>query len=431
MREKNKYRQKALLKALYPLSDIEKEYDAFRKKRRKRTLLAVCAAAALSALVFAKTATEKTLTEDGRIPRNPPGGGDKTLVLEVDTDEGVWRKEYAVTVPEREYTQEELETLYTEAVRTLEESALAGNADADHVETPLSFPAKLSGYPFTFSWTSGDYGLLNDQGGFGEETPAEEGSPVVVRVKTTCGDFVREYETVFVRRQPSRTEEEKRAEAFARLTQNALSQDTQAEYAALPQRFEDKPVYWKETGKKTAAKLFFLGLIAAAFLYYGQDKDLEKRGKARDTELLRSYPAFINRLTLYMGAGLSLSSALFKIEREGGKSDEEKDYLHKELTYTCRALESGASVRTAVEEFGQRCRLPCYLKLSALLSQNMQKGGNELLGRLKEEAGSAFALRKNLARQAGEEASTKLLAPMLLTLCIVMVMILFPAFAGF
>ncbi|MDE7233218.1 MAG: secretion protein F, partial [Lachnospiraceae bacterium] len=65
------------------------------------------------------------------------------------------------------------------------------------------------------------------------------------------------------------------------------------------------------------------------------------------------------------------------------------------------------------------------------LSQNIRKGSNDLLRLLGQEADTAFAERKNLAKKLGEEAGTKLLIPMMMMLCIVMVIIMIPAYFSF
>ena len=75
--------------------------------------------------------------------------------------------------------------------------------------------------------------------------------------------------------------------------------------------------------------------------------------------------------------------------------------------------------------------MQAYLKLSALLAQNLRKGSNDLLQMLRQEADSAFAQRKSLAKKLGEEAGTKLLLPMMMMLCIVMVIIIIPAYFSF
>ncbi|MBO6000030.1 MAG: hypothetical protein J6P87_10115 [Lachnospiraceae bacterium] len=71
-----------------------------------------------------------------------------------------------------------------------------------------------------------------------------------------------------------------------------------------------------------------------------------------------------------------------------------------------------------------------YSKLAALLSQNLRKGGGVLIRSLEEEAQTAFEERKNIARQLGEEAGTKLLFPMVLMLAVTMVMIIIPVYLG-
>ena len=61
------------------------------------------------------------------------------------------------------------------------------------------------------------------------------------------------------------------------------------------------------------------------------------------------------------------------------------------------------------------------------MEQNRKAGTKNLRVILRTEVEDAFEMRKNLARRMGEEAGTKLLAPLFLMLGIVMVMIMAPA----
>lgn len=72
-----------------------------------------------------------------------------------------------------------------------------------------------------------------------------------------------------------------------------------------------------------------------------------------------------------------------------------------------------------------------YLKLAALLQQNLKKGSKGLGKMLEEEVEDAFDLRKNLAIQQGEEAGTKLLLPMTIMLLVVMMIVMVPALMSF
>ena len=68
------------------------------------------------------------------------------------------------------------------------------------------------------------------------------------------------------------------------------------------------------------------------------------------------------------------------------------------------------------------------MKFGALLSQNLKKGGKGLSELLKLESIQAFENQKSEAKRMGEEAGTKLLAPMFGMFAVVMLMVIVPAF---
>ena len=88
----------------------------------------------------------------------------------------------------------------------------------------------------------------------------------------------------------------------------------------------------------------------------------------------------------------------------------------------------GVSEKECYENFGSRCGLQPYMKLGALLSQNLRKGTKGLADALRLEGLHAFEERKAIARRRGEEAGTKLLLPMFLMLAVVLVIVIVPAF---
>jgi hypothetical protein len=71
------------------------------------------------------------------------------------------------------------------------------------------------------------------------------------------------------------------------------------------------------------------------------------------------------------------------------------------------------------------------MKFGSLISQNLKKGNKGLSELLGKEAREAFEERKEIAKRLGEEAGTKLLAPMMIMLLIVFMIILIPAFLSF
>ena len=94
------------------------------------------------------------------------------------------------------------------------------------------------------------------------------------------------------------------------------------------------------------------------------------------------------------------------------------------------SLRSGISEGLAYEHFGKRAGLQEYIRLSALLAQNLKRGNSTLLERLREEAEKSGQERLQESKKMGEEAGTKLLVPMVLMLAVVMAVIMIPAFSN-
>ena len=123
----------------------------------------------------------------------------------------------------------------------------------------------------------------------------------------------------------------------------------------------------------------------------------------------------------------------------GGHNRNKKDsrgqngrrWLYEEVLLVYNELDSGIPEADAYMHFGRRCHLRQYTKLCTLLVQNLRRGNDTLLQVLQEEAESSFEERKNLAREMGEEAGTRLLFPMMIMLGITMLIIIVPAYFSF
>lgn len=200
----------------------------------------------------------------------------------------------------------------------------------------------------------------------------------------------------------------------------------------LPDSVDSRKIVWKEIVEDGSGYLFILALFAACMLYLGRERELERKLEQRKKQLLLDYPEVVNKLALYMGAGMTIRNAFARMGEDYRRQQKERfRYVYEEILITCYELQSGRSEREAYDHFGKRCQVQAYRKLSTLLSQNIRKGSNDLLYMLRQEADQAFAERKNMARKLGEEAGTKLLLPMMMMLCIVMVIIMIPAYFSF
>ena len=170
-----------------------------------------------------------------------------------------------------------------------------------------------------------------------------------------------------------------------------------------------------------------LGVMAAVLLGAREQSGQRQKEKKRERELLLDYADVLSKLMVLTGAGLTVRNAWERMVHglEHGKIKRRAAY--DEMRHTCSQMQSGMSESEAYREFGRRCRLRPYLKLSSLLEQNRRTGTKNLRAIFQTEMADALEQRKNLARKLGEEAGTKLLMPLFLMLGIVMVMIMVPA----
>jgi Flp pilus assembly protein TadB len=173
-------------------------------------------------------------------------------------------------------------------------------------------------------------------------------------------------------------------------------------------------------------------VAAAVFAFALRDNELQKKVAQRNLQIERDYPELVRKLALYLGAGLTLRGAWKRVTFDYvGSQAEKQKYLYEEMRFSVREMENGIPEREVYERFGKRVGIAKYRKLAGLLSNHLQKGNNNLLHVLREEAEQALEDRKKSARSIGEEMSTKLLLPMMMMLVIVMVIIMVPAFQLF
>ena len=418
------------LRALHPELPVAVQVREYYRKQYKLVLLAVLAGVLLSLAAWGSIRTDSLLADGGVLKRNPYGQGSIPVELEAMVD-GEEQEYFDYIVEERKYTLGEAEQLYREASEKLPEAILGDNESLEDVRYPLQLVTKLDGYPFEISWESSSYALVNTDGTV-DNSGLEEGVTVTltahIRYEQTAWDS-----QMYVQVNPAvYTDRERFRNRLEELLREKEEQTQSAEEMILPDSLDSRPIVWKEVIRDNSGTLFLLAAAAAVFLYWGRRRELDQMIERRKKELLLDYPEIVNKLALYMGAGMTIRNAFFKMGEDYRKQQKERRrYVYEEILITCNELQGGKAESEAYDRFGRRCQVPVYMKLSTLLSQNLRKGSNDLLLMLRQEADNAFAERKNLAKKLGEEAGTKLLLPMMMMLCIVMVLIMIPAFFSF
>ena len=181
--------------------------------------------------------------------------------------------------------------------------------------------------------------------------------------------------------------------------------------------------------------ILFLGIVVIVFLWYHEnEKYKEQKLQTRD-QSVQEYPQIITQLMLFLGTGMSVTSALEAVtaeyEKEQMRGNKGKIFVYEQMKKTCREISFGVPQTKAFADMGQKIGVPSYQKLSVLLVQSITRGSTDLFFRLKEEEEEAFFQRKEQAKRKGEEASTKLLAPMMIMLVVILILLMFPALSQF
>lgn len=418
------------LKTLQPETGVEKQIREYYLSLYTLLLMVVfvgnlfCLAAWFSAHGAAR------LIDGGYLSRNAYGEGDVEVGLKAEIP-GVQEEMFDYLLKERKLTEEELEKSYEEAAVLLPGAVLGENACLEDVRKDLELVSSLEGYPFQIGWESSAYSLVNTEGTVhnGELADSEV---VILTAKLCCEEWFRELQIPVQINPVIYTPEEALRARMEEMLREREESSRSGAVMELPEQIGTEPVIWSEIIEDSSGYFLLLIILAAGVLYWGRGREVDQKLEARKRELLLDYPEIVNKLALYMGAGMTVRNAFLKMGEDYKKQKEErKKYVYGEILMTCYELQSGRSETEAYAHFGKRCQVQSYMKLSALLSQNIRKGSNDLLRMLRQEADNAFAERKNQAKKLGEEAGTKLLLPMMMMLCVVMVIIMIPAYFSF
>ena len=136
-----------------------------------------------------------------------------------------------------------------------------------------------------------------------------------------------------------------------------------------------------------------------------------------------------------MEAGMTTRQAWHRIAYQYSEKRKkaliEDSEVYAAIVQMDRKLADGENERSAYESLVTQMDSMCYRRLMRLLINNLQKGNKDICQQLGIEAKQAYEQRILLAKKLGEEASTKMLIPMMLMMLVVMAIIMAPAMMGF
>lgn len=389
-------------------------------------LLLVCSAGCLILTVIWEHVQKEAVAGMER-PAN--GMGTVQEELEVywrsDDDES-GRETLFVEVEEKLLTDEELAKQFLEIKRKLPEVILGENESTESICHDLILPSSLEGYTAAITWSTSDSEVIDWEGRLGSAV-LPEGEQIILTAylslqgeEETCEILL----TVFP--------EEKTMQQTIEKQLMEENKDKTNPWFSFPERVGGWTLVWnRKDDSTTEGMCLLIMLLPFLYLLWKRGEEKEKQRK-EEQNLQRDYPEIVTKLSLLLGAGLNLHKAMERIAEDYQRQyDGNKRTAYEAIVKICLDMQTGISEKDAYEELGRLCRVPCYRTLSALLVRQLTKGSRGMNRMLEEEAEKAYEMRRQQAEILGEQASTKLLFPMILMLLIVFVILMVPAWLNF
>ncbi len=397
--------------------------------------IVVIGIAAVITLVFcllSETVRDSSNLADGNIIRPSDSQGQIVLNINASADEEEESHSFDVVVNPRKLTKEEAADNFTKAYGYIFENMAGENSSLENVSSDLNLMTELPEYKVLVEWYSDNYETVNFDGRVDVGNVAENGENVQLTAIMKCGEYEAEYTFDIKVVKPEFTGSKGLWSSVDSAVNKVLSDNEYSDKVELPSDVDGHRIRYSQDEKSSTPLIAAGGVAAALAVIAAREDQKRKTLKARKKQLQYDYSEVVSKLTLLIGAGMSVQRAWEKIAFDYRKK-RQKDirFAYEEMLTTVRCIQAGVSEKTAYREFGRRCDTKEYRKLGTLLEQNVRKGTKGLSELLEQESAEAFEQRKNLARQMGEEAGTKLLLPMILMLMIVMVIVMVPAVMSF
>lgn len=387
---------------------------------------------AVCLLVSDKKESEEAVTE---IRRNDYGRGDATYILQAVIDGKEQDAPLEIEVGEKQYTEAEMKEVFKDAVKKLESLILGRNRSLDDVREDLHLITEIPGEPITVSWEINRYDLMNIYGELNKTGVVSETEGALVKLKA-CLTYTKDESMQVMEEMSARVYPPKlsgNAKKAAKVKQVIAEEEERSREEAvlkLPKEVDGRRVELRNPDNLRGWYVLGLGPVLCLLLVSLQRQNEQKEREDKERQMMLDYPEIMNKLTLLIGAGMTVKKAWEKIVQDYERQKENIGvrYAYEEMAVAYREMRSGLTEIESYERFGRRCGLKAYRRLAGLLEQNLRKGTKGLTALLGIESRQAFEERKAAAKRRGEEAGTKLLAPMFFMLAMVLVVVIIPAF---
>jgi len=175
--------------------------------------------------------------------------------------------------------------------------------------------------------------------------------------------------------------------------------------------------------------LLYYGIILMIFVPVFLIKGLKKKFKKKQEQMIMELPVFVNKVALLINAGETVQQAIIRSMEQ--KQQKETSYLYQEIRQSVHEIKNNVPFQQVLEDLSRRCGLQEVSIFTTTVLLNYRRGGDRLVTALNLLSKELWEKRKAMSRTLGEQASAKLVFPMVLIFLIVLIIIAAPAIMMF
>ena len=377
--------------------------------------------------------TNSYLTKENTLERNEYGEGDIEVELEVSSAD-LDKCKYNLVIEEEKITQKKAEKYFKKAIEEIDNSFVREGEQYDCVTKSVQMKEKYVGGKVSCNWTLSDYTIVAPDGIIQENELSKEGNLIHAEAELKCDEYKEQYQFYFKVFPSKKSQKEQLLNEIQDKIGNQMAKKGTT-IIKLPNSVNGNKLTWNEKKDYLFIKILFLEVIIIVLLRINMFEKQKNEQKILRKKYILDYPEIVSKLAILVGSGMTIKMAWNRIsarylnDRQKNKTEKRPGY--EQMVVTSREIKDGMSERVAFQKCGEKIGISQYSRLSRIILQSISKGNREICGTLEKEAEDAFRDRRVLAKKMGEEAGTKMLAPLLLMMAIVIAIVIAPAIISF
>lgn len=154
-------------------------------------------------------------------------------------------------------------------------------------------------------------------------------------------------------------------------------------------------------------------------------RELKTKADRVKRSIVIDLPELMTKVALMVNAGDTLQSAILRCA--DGSDRNKSSRLLQELSEMKRDVALRKTFPEAMEQFSRRCAVQEVSMFVSAALIHYRRGGDEIVLKLRELTREGWEKRKNITKTLGEEASSKMVFPMVIVFFVIMVIVTAPA----